>query len=282
MVKSDTGTRTVELYSGLQLELSGNVSNTNTRFLSRNSELIVGGAGNIVATSPVVAQAGNDTLTVGSSFGGSNTTVATGSVTGHSLEVVTGSTVTNALLNRPTVFGGGVKTNVYGYTPWLIGAIGNFSLIHMQNASGNGWGVSVLPTTFRFLDNQDTRSSSRVGPIESYFDRPFAFTSTSGSVELDFANGTSQTLKPTDAVTLSFANAVTSSNGNLLHTVTLLIEQDSTGYAVTLPAASSTVKYAGGNNSVGSTADSVTMVVITAAVINSVTTYLVTVSPEFV
>jgi hypothetical protein len=286
--KTDTNTRSTESSTVLAVNLPGNVSQAQTRVQATNNHLIVGGPGNVTQNNIQTLQVSNDLLTIGNSsvYGTSNITVTGATVSSVIGEVIPGSSITNMLLYRPSFFGGGTMTNVFGVSPSTFGAtagVANFSLLHMQNQSGNAWGVNTLPTTsYRFLDNRDTRSSSRVGPIESYFDRPFTFTTTSGSATLDFNNGTSQFVKPTGDMTLSFANALTSSNGNLFHTVTLVIEQDSTGRAITLPAASSTIKYANGSNEVSTTANAVIMITVTAALINSATTYLVTVSPEFV
>jgi hypothetical protein len=120
-----------------------------------------------------------------------------------------------------------------------------------------------------------------VGPIREYYDRPYTFVTTTGSTNLDWNNGTSQYLKPTGNVTLAFTNALTNSNGNLFHTVTLVVEQGTTPYTITLPTANATIKYAGAVSTVGATANTVIMITSTAANINGSTTYLTTVSPEF-
>ena len=70
-------------------------------------------------------------------------------------------------------------------------------------------------------------------------------------------------------------------NQRLIHTVTLVIYQDATGRAVTLPTASSTYRYAGGSSTVGTTASSVTMITVSAIRVSGATQYLITVSPEF-
>jgi hypothetical protein len=286
--KTDTNTRSTESSTVLAVNLPSNLTQAQSRVQVTNNHLIVGGPGNVTQGSVQPLQVSNDLLTIGNSsvYGTSNTTVTGATVSSVIGEVIPGSSINNMLLYRPSFFGGGTMTNVFGVSPTSFGAtagVANFSLLHMQNFSGNAWGINTLPSSsYRFLNNTDTRSSSRVGPIESYFDRPFTFTTTSGSATLDFNNGTSQFVKPTGDMTLSFANALTSSNGNLFHTVTLVIEQDSTGRAITLPAASSTIKYANGSNEVSTTANAVVMITVTAALINSATTYLVTVSPEFV
>jgi hypothetical protein len=65
-------------------------------------------------------------------------------------------------------------------------------------------------------------------------------------------------------------------------TVTIIFNQGATGgYSVALPSGS-TYKYAGGVNTVATTANSVTLVAVTTTRISGTTTYLTTVSPGFV
>ena len=164
-------------------------------------------------------------------------------------------------------------------------AIENFTGVYLGNSAvgpgATGVSTTYTPTNYRFLNNQDLRSKSALGPLESYFDRPYTFVTTTGSTNLDWSNGTSQYLKPTGNVTLAFTGAITSTNGNLFHTVTLVVEQGTTPYTITLPTANATIKYAGGVSTPGATANAVIMITSTAANINGSTTYLTTVSPEF-
>ena len=129
------------------------------------------------------------------------------------------------------------------------------------------------------------------GAIEFYHERvrnlrdPETETAiTSGSFALDKFEGQVQRVTPTAAMTLTgFSNfSSNSTNPGTTDTVTLVVAQGATGYAVNLPAASSTIKYAGGVNTVGTTADSVTMIAITAIGIGASVVYLIAVSPEFV
>jgi len=86
----------------------------------------------------------------------------------------------------------------------------------------------------------------------------------------------------TGDMTLTFQDpTVGTTNQRLIHTVTLVIYQDATGRSVTLPAASTTYRYAGGTSTVGTTASSVTMITISAIRVSGATQYLITVSPEF-
>jgi hypothetical protein len=107
---------------------------------------------------------------------------------------------------------------------------------------------------------------------------------------IDKNNGQVQQIDLTGNVTgLTFSNFVTSASDSVntdyqVDTVTLIFNQGATGgYGVTFPAASSTVKYANGANTLASVAaNSVTLASISAANIGGATTYLITISPGFV
>jgi hypothetical protein len=78
---------------------------------------------------------------------------------------------------------------------------------------------------------------------------------------------------------------VTASDGTnndpQVDTVTLIVEQGATPYTITMPTGAA-FKYAGGANSVPSTANTVVMISVTAANVAGTTTYLTTISPGFV
>jgi hypothetical protein len=246
------------------------------------------GGGNSLQITPFTVRAINAAVTAGTNgnVNVGNTTIATASAVTTFIEARSGAIINNAvsMTVNPSVQSGGNIGNAYGMVLQNAGFVqpGKVAMINLQNSSGNGWGQgSTLPAQYYFLENTDTRSKSAVGPIESYYDRPYTFTTTTGTATLDWSNGTSQYLKPTGNVTLDFANAVVSSNGNLFHTVTLVIEQGATPYTITLPTASATIKYAAGISTIPATANAVIMLTSTAANINGSTTYLTTISPEF-
>ena len=288
---TDTGIRNSSLYLNQIVDLSGNIgtSNSNTRLTSLSSDIIIGGADSLNA-SPDTIRAINCGITVGNNGNSNpgNANVASMTSFNAFTDVRSGSTVTNGIgfKYNPQLQSGATMTNAYAISP-ATGSPGltNWATVHMQNNSGNAWGMwgfdGALPDNYWFLLNQDTRSKSRVGPIESYYDRPYTFATTTGSVDLDWDNGTSQYLAPTGNVTLAFTNALTESNGDLFHTVTLVVEQGATPYTITLPTANATIKYAGGISTVGATANAVVMITSTAANIAGTTTYLTTISPEF-
>jgi hypothetical protein len=293
---TDTGVRNGIVTAENWVDVSGNVgtSNANTRLTGVSSLLNVGGngAGNLVNSD--IASVRNY---VASTVIGTNGNINTGNISIAGLcqystfiNLRPGSSVGNAIgfqfnPNNNT----GVTANFGNAFGLVLGsggnaAVENYNGVYMGNSTvgpnGGSMGSST-PTNFRFLNNQDLRSKSALGPLESYFDRPYTFVTTTGSTNLDWSNGTSQYLKPTGNVTLAFTGAITSTNGNLFHTVTLVVEQGTTPYTITLPTANATIKYAGGVSTPGATANTVIMITSTAANINGSTTYLTTVSPEF-
>jgi hypothetical protein len=289
---TDTGVRNVGLMVYNWIDVSGNINsaNTNTRVNGIVSALAIGGngSGNLVSNSTNPYRGFNAAINIGTTANANvGNTIAT-TIVGYNsfINVNSGSELKNAVhyVAGGSAASGSTTGNSFGLVHNFSSSVAysKIALVNMQNATGNGWGQnSTLPTTYLFLDNTDTRSSSLVGPIKEYYDRPYTFVTTTGSTNLDWNNGTSQYLKPTGNVTLAFTNALTSSNGNLFHTVTLVVEQGTTPYTITLPTANATIKYAGGVSTPGATANAVIMITSTAANINGSTTYLTTVSPEF-
>jgi hypothetical protein len=289
---TDTGVRNAGLMVYNWIDVSGNINsaNTNTRVNGIVSALVIGGngSGNLVSNSTNPYRGFNSSINIGTTANANvGNTIAT-TIVGYNsfINVNSGSELKNAVhyVAGGSSASGSTTGNSFGLVHNFSSSVAysKIALLNMQNATGNGWGQnSTLPTTYLFLDNTDTRSSSLVGPIREYYDRPYTFVTTTGSTNLDWNNGTSQYLKPTGNVTLAFTNALTNSNGNLFHTVTLVVEQGTTPYTITLPTANATIKYAGAVSTVGATANAVIMITSTAANINGSTTYLTTVSPEF-
>jgi len=289
---TDTGVRNTGLMVYNWIDVSGNINsaNTNTRVNGIVSALNIGGngSGNLVSTSTNPYRGFNAAINIGTTGNVNVGNIIATTIVGYNsfINVNSGSELKNAVhyVAGPSSGSGSTTGNSFGLVHNFSGGVAynKIALVNMQNATGNGWGQnSTLPTTYLFLDNTDTRSSSLVGPIREYYDRPYTFVTTTGSTNLDWNNGTSQYLKPTGNVTLAFTNALTNSNGNLFHTVTLVVEQGTTPYTITLPTANATIKYAGAVSTVGATANAVIMITSTAANINGSTTYLTTVSPEF-
>jgi hypothetical protein len=126
-----------------------------------------------------------------------------------------------------------------------------------------------------------------MGSLKQYHEFNYTGAATTGSVTISKTNGQVQQITPTGDITIAgYSNFVSSAtNGATTYdqadTVTLIIAQGATPYNVTMPTGA-TYKYAGNTTTVGNTASSVTMISITAVRISGTTTYLTTISPEFV
>jgi hypothetical protein len=155
---------------------------------------------------------------------------------------------------------------------------------HNPNSQGS---LFRSAADYYFLRNDDNAAQVRLGSLRRYHEFNYTSNSTSGNITIDKNNSQVQTIVPTGDITVDgFSNFVTSASDGVntdqqTDTVTLIIAQGATGYAVNLPAASSTVKYAGGAAAVGTGANTVTMISVTAVNIGGSATYLLTVSPEF-
>jgi hypothetical protein len=291
--KTDNGVRSRSFVTTQFVDISGSLgaANNNSRIGGMASELFVGG-GNVVSTSPVYLTNFNSTVSLGTNGNATvgNTAVAAMTGVNSYIETRPNSSITNALFYGLSLQNNTGNASAYGNSFGISPTVGgntapvSFSLIHMQNANGNGWGVSntVPPTNYYFLNNTDIRSESIVGPIRQYQDKTYLEATGSGTVAVDWDNGTSQVFNLTGDMTLTFQDpTVGTTNQRLIHTVTLVIYQDGTGRSVTLPTASTTYRYAGGTSTVGTTANSVTMITISAIRVSGATQYLITVSPEF-
>jgi hypothetical protein len=291
--KTDNGVRSRSFVTTQFVDISGSLgaANNNSRIGGMASELFVGG-GNVVSTSPVYLTNFNSTVSLGTNGNATvgNTAVAAMTGVNSYIETRPNSSITNALFYGLSLQNNTGNASAYGNSFGISPTVGgntapvSFSLIHMQNANGNGWGVSstVPPTNYYFLNNTDIRSESIVGPIRQYQDKTYLEATGSGTVAVDWDNGTSQVINLAGDMTLTFQDpTVGTTNQRLIHTVTLVIYQDATGRSVTLPTASTTYRYAGGTSTVGTTANAVTMITISAIRVSGATQYLITVSPEF-
>ena len=191
------------------------------------------------------------------------------------------SSNTTSAIGAAVQFGGTVTstvapTNVYGfYMP------GTATTHGINNA--NNWRRA---SNYYFLRNDDPVAQNQLGSLRAFHEFEFG-TATSGSITIDKNNGQVQNIVPTGNVTISgYSNfVVTASDGTnndpQVDTVTLIVEQGATPYTITMPTGAA-FKYAGGANSVPSTANTVVMISVTAANVAGTTTYLTTISPGFV
>jgi hypothetical protein len=225
-----------------------------------------------------------------------NTTVSNASGAAGAVQVQSGSTLTAGTgIVSAAVNAGGTLTNFAAFAPTTVYVAGtapsSYSVLYNPSNSTVNGVVNAnqyrAAADYYFLRNDDNAAQVRLGSLRRYHEFNYTSNSTSGNITIDKNNSQVQTIVPTGAITVDgFSNFVTSASDGTntdqqTDTVTLIIAQGATGYAVNLPASSSTVKYAGGVTTVGTGANTVTMISVTAVNIGGSATYLLTVSPEF-
>jgi hypothetical protein len=151
---------------------------------------------------------------------------------------------------------------------------------------GNGTRAAA---NYYFLRNDDDLAQNKLGSLRTFHEYRYDNSSSSGTLAVDKNNGQVQYITVSeDITTVTFSNFVVSATDGTTtdyqtDTVTLIFQQDATGRTITLPTPSTTYKYAGGANTMGTTANAVQMVSVTATYNAGLagTQYLITVSPEF-
>lgn len=307
--RSNTSTVVRQINSESLVTINGNV--TNSSFRQQNiggiTRLGGGSAANTIALTngvgPVFAVAGGQfNIEIGNitPYFLGNTSVSHAVIHGGTMGVGIGSNITNAfgfnsLISTPVGTTSGNITNYIGYSSSILPAVtGNvFMFYNGNNATSSTTCVQVNNSTrqaskYYFLMNEDDLAQNQLGSLRRYHEFQYA-TATSGTVNIDKNNAQVQFIAPTANVTIGdFQNFVTTANDGTNNdtqsdTVTLIIQQGATPYTVTMPTGNASIKYAGGISTVGSTANSVTMVNVTAirSAANA-TMYLATVSSEFV
>jgi hypothetical protein len=273
--------------------LTANVTNGQSRmFASQNLLQIGGGASNFSFTpgSSSAASASFNTIQIGQSgnLAVGNTSVNTALGVSSQVFVNAGSNLTTAI----------------GYRAESEGNVANFVAFSSitNNVSGAavpasytvlGHTSTVQGSLFRqapeyfFLRNEDNAAQVRLGSLQRYHEFNYTSGNTSGNITINKNNAQVQTIVPTGNITIDgYSNVVTSASDSVntdqqVDTLTLIIAQGATPYTVTMPTGA-TYKYAGGGNTVGATANAVTMISVTAVNIGGTTNYLTTISPEFV
>jgi hypothetical protein len=131
--------------------------------------------------------------------------------------------------------------------------------------------------------NITTTGISNLGSLKTYNEEQYPL-ATSGTVNIDKNNGQVQYVALTGNVTIGSLQNFVISQGNITQsdTVTLVLKQGATPYTVTMPTGNAQIKYAGTLDTVGNTANSVTMASITAVNASGSALYLITISPEFI
>jgi len=311
VTRSATANNAMQLFASVtQVSLTGNVTGGAFRQQAVAARLRIGGG--------AAANTINLTLTAGSTFSVAalqpnldvgnaspyflgNTSVSQAVLNGGFITPAAGSTVTHAYGMIPAVNNGGTVTNYMGFASQLnlmSGTVtGNvYGMYHGSNTTLSTTGISVnnvarsAPGYYAFY-NADDVAQIKLGSLRSYNEYQH-IANTSGTVNIDKNNAQVQFISPTANVTIgdyqNFVSVANDGTNNDLQTdtVTLIIQQGATPYTVTMPTGNASIKYVGNATTVGTTANSVTMVSITAmkSLGNATgsTLYLTTVSPEFV
>jgi len=294
-------------YNGLtilpQISIS-NVANTNTVVRGGVGALCIGGGASANIWSQTSAGPGavigfNQALVVGQP----NTVIALGNVTlqGASASygqiiVNNGSNVGNAVAVYAQINNSGNVTTALGMSVQFTGTANvtptNVFGFYMPNttttygfASSNSQRAA---TNYYFLRNDDAVAQSQLGSLRAY--HTFQATgNTTGTWNIDKSNGQVQAVSATGNITIgSYTNFVTTANDGTNNdsqtdTVTLIIEQGATPYTVTMPTGNAAIRYASNVTTVANTANSTTMIAITAyRTAANATGYLTTISPGFV
>jgi len=232
---------------------------------------------------------GNVATLVGASLSvftaGSNSTI------NDSVSILAGQGATTSGANNGNVYG--LTFNMNSTNP----TVGNTYLIHNQVASSGthntnfGMGGNFRSATRYFmLRNDDDVAQVKLGSLRTYHEFLGNATQSTSSITIGPRQGPgSQVVRttPTEAITsVTFTGFITSASDGTntdfqTDTMTWIIQQGATPYAVTLPTGNTAIRYAGGVTTVAATANAVTMVAVTAYDNGGTTNYLVTVSPEF-
>ena len=299
--KTDNGRRTTGLGVQTFVNVTANLTNGGSRVTGIMVAPRIGGNTTQTVINSQAIVGINTLLTVGggsstfASLGNANLRVAVG--VSSSVEPVAGSFIGNTygyVAGLQGTASGQLLTRVIGYT-LNSGGTGNapaYYGYHMPNATSYG-GVTINnnmrnSAEYYFLYNEDDVAQVRLGSLRRYTEYSANITSSSGTLTVDKTVAQIQNLVPTEAITtVNFTNFVPSvsdsaTNDSQADTVTLIVQQGATPYEITMPTANSTIKYAGGVNTVGATANAVTMIATTATVSTAGTLYLITISPEFV
>jgi hypothetical protein len=261
---------------------NGTIAMTGTQYLGASGAggtLVVGNIGTVSMGNATVGHAtGAVNLVI--SGGGANIGNAAG-VLGQIQTQSANAIVTTAIGvgTSFTAVGGAITvppTTVIGY--YMPNNTVNYGL-----SSGNPFRSA---TNYYFLKNDDNAAQSQMGSLRAYHEFE-AQTATSGSFAIDKNVAQVHNIVPVGNCTITGYNnmVVSASDGTnndpQIDTLTIIVEQGATPYTVTLPTGAA-FKYAGGNSTVGTTANAVTIVTVVAANVSGTTTYMTTVSPEFV
>ena len=309
--RSNTGSLARQFEAETLVNLTANVTNVAFRQQAIGARIRIGGGSAANATafttatqglpfSLAAAQLNIDIGNVSPYFLG-NTAISHVSLNSASMALNAGSSIGNAYGYVPLVqsAGSGGTSNITNY----IGVASSFASANVTGNlfcfyNGNATSTSAYAiamsntaraaTNYYFLRNDDTVAQVQLGSLRSYNEFQYA-TATSGTVNINKLNAQVQFIAPTANVTIGdFQNFVTTANDSVNNdtqadTVTVIIQQGATPYTVTMPTGNTSIKYAANVTTVSTTANSVTMVSITAFRSSAnAAIYLTTVSPGFV
>jgi len=280
--------------------LNGNITGGNLRLSGISSSVQVGGGAgantngstSIFSVVPLAGSLNIGGGTSGNLTGLGNTTVQTATAFTAIPSINAGSTGGNIFGSYLQLTCNGTSNTLVGYGLAFNGSgtHGNTYGVYMPNGT-NTYGISGANNprnaNFWFLKNDDDHSYSDIGQLSQFQETQYALSSSSGAVAVNKSNGQVQLFTVSEDATVSFSNFVVSSTVSsttryMTDTVTVIVKQDATGRTITMPSGSA-YKYAGGANTIPSTASSVSMVSITAYydTTAAATAYLITISPEF-
>ena len=309
----------------ISANLSANISNTSTRIGSFRSETVLGGGTSnyqITATNqPFLASGGAFYAQLGA---GTNANLsAIGNVTStagvaglFAQAVVSNYSSANIMIgvgtqlspNNANTSAYGNATQIVGYYAYSTsGLSGNTSAVPTTtyaayyspgpNTSNNIPGLNQSQgtivrnaTNYHAFRNDDPLAKAKLGMLDSFHELNANTATTTGTINIDKANGQVQTIYPTGNITIGTLSGFQTRQQrpdsvyvNNADTVTLVIHQGATPYTVTMPTGNTNIRYAANVSSVGNTANSTTMISITGVYnYNSAANmYLITVSPEF-
>ena len=211
-----------------------------------------------------------------------------------------GGTIGNAAAVTATVqtqaTTGTFTTSQIGYMAQFQGTVGTVSgnvigYYMPSNVVTYGWNSTNLnraSANYYFLRNDDAVAQNQLGSLRAYHEFQATGTTT-GTWNIDKNNGQVQRVSATGNITIgSYTNFVTTANDsvnndNQTDTVTLIIEQGSTPYTVTMPTGNAAIRYASNVTTVSNVANTTTMIAVTAfRTTANATGYLTTISPGFV
>jgi hypothetical protein len=167
-----------------------------------------------------------------------------------------------------------------------LSSVGNVVSI-VQNAAANHNTNFRSSSEYYFLNNTDDVAQNKLGSLLRYTEFNYGNNSNVGNITISKNNGQVQQITPSGTITgITYADFVASASDGTntdqqADTVTLIITQSNTPFSVAMPTGAA-YKYAAGITTVPATANSVSMISVTAVNISGVTTYLTTISPGFV